>query len=295
MSNMEELVIEIAIEPKSMSDHKRMLAALIRMAMKDSSFRVASDPKSGQTVIKGSSETQLEAILGRLKYEFAVEAHIGAPQVAYRETITRQVERDYTHEKRTGGKSEFARVRIRFEPLPAPEGFAFESDRSADSLPAELLSAVKVGLTAVKEQGVIAGFPMIRLKAVLVEAAWRDIGSTPAAFENAARACYREAIPKAGPKLLEPIMQAEVVIPDEYMGDIIHDLNLRRGQLGLMESGDDTRVIAVLVPLANMFGYGDSLRAISQGRARFTMQFSHYETVPDAPGDPFGPAVGMRA
>jgi elongation factor G len=280
-----EPVIEVAVEPKTKADQEKMGLALNRLAQEDPSFRVASDPESGQTVIKGMGELHLEIIVDRMKREFKVEATVGAPQVAYRETITRTVEQDYTHKKQTGGSGQFARVKIRFEPLPAGSGFLFENDVVGGSVPREYVPGVEKGLKAAKESGVIAGFPMIDFKATLIDGAYHDVDSNVLTFDIASRACYREGVPKAGPKLLEPIMRVEVVTPEEYMGDVIGDLNSRRGQIGSMDSRGNARVIGAMVPLANMFGYVSTLRSMSQGRAQYTMHFDHYEQVPQAVAD----------
>jgi elongation factor G len=259
--------------------------ALNRLAQEDPSFRVTSDPESGQTVIKGMGELHLEIIVDRMKREFKVEANVGAPQVAYRETITRTVEQDYTHKKQTGGSGQYAKVKIRFEPLPAGSGFEFENDVVGGSVPKEYVPGVEKGLTAIKETGTIAGFPMIDFKATLIDGDYHDVDSNVLTFDIAARACYREGIPKAGPKLLEPIMRVEVVTPEDYMGDIYGDLSSRRGQIGNMDSRGNARVINAMVPLANMFGYVSTLRSMSQGRAQYTMHFDHYEQVPQAVAD----------
>jgi elongation factor G len=259
--------------------------ALNRLAQEDPSFRVSSDPESGQTIIKGMGELHLEIIVDRMKREFKVEANVGAPQVAYRETITRTVEQDYTHKKQTGGSGQYAKVKIRFEPLPAGSGFEFENEVVGGSVPKEYVPGVEKGLTAVKEQGTIAGFPMIDFKATLIDGDYHDVDSNVLTFDIAARACYREGIPKAGPKLLEPIMRVEVVTPEDYMGDIYGDLSSRRGQIGTMDSRGNARVISAMVPLANMFGYVSTLRSMSQGRAQYTMHFDHYEQVPQAVAD----------
>jgi elongation factor G len=279
-----EPVIEVAVEPKTRATRRRW-AGPQPPAQEDPSFRVASDHESGQTVIKGMGELHLEIIVDRMKREFKVEATVGAPQVAYRETITRTVEQDYTHKKQTGGSGQFARVKIRFEPLPAGSGFLFENDVVGGSVPREYVPGVEKGLKAAKESGVIAGFPMIDFKATLIDGAYHDVDSNVLTFDIASRACYREGVPKAGPKLLEPIMRVEVVTPEEYMGDVIGDLNSRRGQIGSMDSRGNARVIGAMVPLANMFGYVSTLRSMSQGRAQYTMHFDHYEQVPQAVAD----------
>ncbi len=280
-----EPVIEVAVEPKTKGDQEKMGVALMRLADEDPSFRVSSDPESGQTVIKGMGELHLEIIVDRMRREFKVEANVGAPQVAYRETITRMVEQDYTHKKQSGGSGQYARVKIRFEPLPAGSGFEFENEVVGGSVPREYVPGVEKGLKAARESGVLAGFPMVDFKATLFDGAYHDVDSSALAFEIAARACYREGIEKARPVLLEPIMRVEVVTPEEYMGDVIGDLNSRRGQIQGMDSRGNARVVNAMVPLANMFGYVNNLRSMTQGRATYTMQFDHYAQVPQAVAD----------
>ncbi len=275
-------VIEIAVEPKTKADHDKMSTALQRLAAEDPSFRVASDPESGQTVIKGMGELHLEIIVDRMKREFSVDANIGAPQVAYRETISKAVDIDYTHKKQTGGAGQFARVQIHFEPLEPGGGFEFESKVFGGSVPREYIPGVQKGISDSRESGILAGFPVIDFKATLFDGASHDVDSSVMAFELAARAAFREAMQKAGPKLLEPMMKVEVVTPEDYMGDIIGDLNSRRGNVTSMDQRGNARVINALVPLANMFGYINTLRSSSQGRAQFTMQFDHYAQVPQA-------------
>ena len=293
--NIEPILIEVAIEPKSKSDQEKMGVALNRLAWEDPSFRVFSDFESGQTVIGGTSDSQLEAIVERMKREFKVEANVGAPQVAYREAITRTVEQEYTHEKSTSAGSQYAKVKIRFEPLPSGSGFVFEND-AGGAVPQEFVPGVEKGLTAQKENGVIGGFPMIDFKATLTGGDHHEVYSSTLAFDVAARACYREALPKAGPKLLEPIVRVEVVTPGECMADIIGDLTSRRARIGSMDACEDARIISAMVPVGNMLGYANTLRSMSQGRAQFTMRFDHYEQVPRPHDDgPFAPAVGMRA
>jgi len=280
-----EPVIEVAVEPKTKSDQEKMGLALNRLAQEDPSFRVSTDHESGQTIIKGMGELHLEILVDRMKREFKVEANVGAPQVAYRETITKTVEYDYTHKKQTGGSGQFARVKIRFEPLEPGSGFVFENAVVGGSVPREYVPGVEKGLKLAKETGVIAGFPMIDFKATLIDGAYHDVDSNVLTFDIAARACYREGMPKAGPKLLEPMMKVEVVTPEDYMGDCIGDLNSRRGQVQGMDSRGNARVIDAMVPLANMFGYVNTLRSMTQGRAQYTMTFDHYEQVPQAVAD----------
>jgi elongation factor G len=275
-----EPVIEIAVEPKTKGDQEKMGQALARLATEDPSFRVAVDHESGQTVIKGMGELHLEIIVDRMKREFKVDANIGAPQVAYRETITRAAEIDYIHRKQTGGSGQFARVKLRFEPLPAGSGFVFENSVVGGTVPKEFVPGVEKGLRNAAENGVIAGFPLIDFKAELFDGAYHEVDSSALAFEIASRAAFKDGVVKAAPKLLEPIMRVEVVTPDDYMGDVIGDLNSRRGQITGMDSRGNARVIDAMVPLANMFGYVNTLRSMSQGRAQYTMHFDHYEQVP---------------
>jgi elongation factor G len=280
-----EPVIEVAVEPKTKSDQEKMGVALGRLAQEDPSFRVTSDPESGQTVIKGMGELHLEILVDRMKREFKVDASVGAPQVAYRETITREAEIDYTHKKQTGGSGQFARVKLVFEPLEPGAGFVFESSVTGGSVPREFVPGVEKGLNAARDTGVLAGFPLIDFKATLIDGASHDVDSSVLAFEIATRAAYREGIPRAAPVLLEPMMRVEVVTPEEYMGDIIGDLNSRRGQISGMDTRGNAQVINAMVPLANMFGYVNNLRSMSQGRAQYTMHFDHYAKVPQAVAD----------
>jgi elongation factor G len=230
-------------------------------------------------------ELHLEIIVDRMKREFKVDANVGAPQVAYRETITRAAEIDYIHRKQTGGAGQFARVKIRFEPMPPGSGFVFENEVVGGTVPKEYVPGVEKGLKGAAENGIIAGFPMIDLKAELFDGAYHEVDSSVLAFEIAARAAFKEGIVKASPRLLEPIMRVEVVTPEGYMGDVIGDLNSRRGQVTGMDSRGNARVINAMVPLANMFGYVNTLRSMSQGRAQYTMHFDHYEQVPQAVAD----------
>ena len=273
-------VIEVAVEPKTKADVEKMGLALNRLAMEDPSFRVSSDNESGQTIIKGMGELHLEIIVDRLKREFKVDANVGAPQVAYRETISQVYEIDYTHKKQSGGSGQFARVKIRFEPLEPGSGFVFENTVVGGNVPKEYIPGVEKGLRAALETGVIAGFPCTVFKANLFDGAYHDVDSSTMAFEIAARAAFREGIAKAKPKLLEPIMKVEVVTPEDYMGDIIGDLNSRRGQVAGMDQRGNARVIDATVPLSSMFGYVNTLRSMSQGRAQYSMVFSHYAEVP---------------
>ena len=280
-----EPVISIAVEPKSKADQEKMGMALARLVAEDPSLRVNSDNESGQTILRGMGELHLDIIIDRMKREFKVEANIGAPQVAYRETITKTGEIDYTHKKQSGGSGQFARVIIRFEPGEVGSGFVFETDLTGGSVPKEFIPGVEKGLESIKETGVIAGFPCIDFKATLFDGAYHDVDSSALAFEIAARAAFREGIPKCKPALLEPVMKVEVVTPEDYMGDVIGDLNSRRGQVNAMDSRGNARVITAMVPLANMFGYINTLRSMSQGRAQYSMEFHHYEQVPQAIAD----------
>jgi len=278
-------VIEIAVEPKSKADQEKMGLALNRLAAEDPSFRVKTDEESGQTIIAGMGELHLDIIVDRMKREFKVEANIGAPQVAYRETLSKVAEVDYTHKKQTGGSGQFARVKLTLEPTEPGEGFSFESTVVGGSVPKEYIPGVQKGIESVKDSGPLAGFPMIDFKVTLTDGAYHDVDSSVMAFEIASRAAFREGAQKAGVKLLEPIMKVEVVTPEEYLGDIIGDLNSRRGQINGTEQRGIAQVVLAMVPLANMFGYVNNLRSMSQGRAQYTMQFDHYEPVPQAVSD----------
>ncbi len=273
-------VIEVAVEPKTKADQEKMGAALHRLAAEDPSFRVSTDPESGETRIKGMGELHLEIIVDRMRREFKVEANVGAPQVAYRETITRVGEIDYTHKKQTGGSGQFARIKLRFEPLPKGSGFEFENAVVGGSVPREFVPGVEKGLEAAKETGVLVGFPMTDFKATLFDGNSHDVDSSVLAFEIAARSAFREGIPKCAPRLLEPIMRVEVVTPEDYTGSVIGDLNSRRGQIQGQDMRGNASVINAMVPLANMFGYVNTLRSMSQGRAQYTMHFDHYAEVP---------------
>jgi elongation factor G len=246
----------------------------------DPSFRVSTDQESGQTIIKGMGELHLDIKVDILKRTYKVEANIGAPQVAYRERITRLVTIDYTHKKQTGGSGQFAQVKIVAEPLPPGGGFAFENDIVGGVVPKEFIPGVEKGLESVLGSGVLAGFPVVDLKVSLIDGRYHDVDSSALAFEIAARAALREALQKGGSVLLEPIMKVEVVTPEEYTGSVIGDLNSRRGHIQGQDMRGNANVITAMVPLANMFSYVNNLRSMSQGRATFTMQFDHYEQVP---------------
>ena len=275
-------VIELAIEPKSKGDQEKLGIALQRLAAEDPSFRMKSDEESGQTIIAGMGELHLDILVDRMKREFKVEANIGAPQVAYRESLGRAGTVDYTHKKQSGGSGQFARVKIEFEPGEAGSGFVFDSKIVGGSVPKEYIPGVEKGLKSVMDNGLLAGFPVIDVTATLVDGAYHDVDSSVLAFEIAARAAFREAKNECAPKLLEPIMKVEVVTPDEYTGGVIGDLNSRRGQIAGQEMRGNATVVNAMVPLANMFGYVNNLRSATQGRAQFTMQFDHYEAVPKA-------------
>ncbi|WP_295964757.1 elongation factor G [uncultured Bartonella sp.] len=274
-------VIEIAIEPKTKADQEKMGIALNRLAAEDPSFRVKSDEESGQTIIAGMGELHLDIIVDRMRREFKVEANVGQPQVAYRETITKPAEVDYTHKKQSGGSGQFARVKILFEPYDG-EGLLFESKIVGGAVPKEYIPGVQKGLESVMGSGPLAGFPMQGVKATLLDGAYHDVDSSVLAFEIAGRAAFREGAQKAGAQLLEPIMKVEVVTPEDYVGDVIGDLNSRRGQISGTEPRGIATVVDAMVQMANMFGYVNSLSSMSQGRAQYTMQFDHYEPVPTA-------------
>ncbi|MEP3671639.1 MAG: elongation factor G [Hyphomicrobiales bacterium] len=277
-----EPVIEIAIEPKTKVDQEKMGIALNRLAAEDPSFRVKTDEESGQTIMAGMGELHLDILVDRMKREFNVEANIGAPQVAYRETITREFDADYTHKKQSGGSGQFARVKIIFEPNTDSEDFSFISKIVGGAVPKEYIPGVEKGLESVMNAGPVAGFPMLGVKATLYDGSYHDVDSSVLAFEIAARACFRENKNNLGAVLLEPIMKVEVVSPEEYTGSVIGDLTSRRGQVQGQDVRGNANVIDAMVPLANMFGYINTLRSMSQGRANYTMQFDHYEQVPTA-------------
>jgi len=275
-------VIEIAVEPKTKGDQEKMGQALSRLAAEDPSFLVSSDYESGQTIIKGMGELHLEILVDRMKREFKVDASVGQPQVAYRETITIPSDVDYIHKKQTGGAGQFARIKVKFKPLSPGSGFEFINSVVGGNIPKEYIPGVKKGFQSAMDAGPLSGFPVTDLKAELYDGDSHEVDSSVMAFEIASRAAFREGILKAKPALLEPIMKVEVVTPEEYMGDIIGDLNSRRGNVTSMDQRGNARVVAAMVPLANMFGYVNTLRSQSQGRAQFTMHFDHYSTIPHA-------------
>jgi elongation factor G len=275
-----EPVIEVSVEPKTKADQEKLSVALGKLAAEDPSFRVGTDAETAQTLIKGMGELHLEIIVDRLRREFKVDANVGAPQVAYRETITREADVDYTHKKQTGGSGQFARIKLLFEPGERGTGFVFNSKIVGGNVPKEYIPGVEKGLKSSMETGVMAGFPVVDMAVTLYDGAYHDVDSSVMAFEIASRAAFREGVGKARPILLEPVMAVEVVTPEEYMGDIIGDLNSRRGNISGMEPRANAQVINAVVPLATMFGYVNTLRSLSQGRAQFTMTFDHYEPVP---------------
>jgi len=273
-------VIEIAVEPKTKADQEKMSEALGRLAREDPSFRVTSDEESGQTIIKGMGELHLDIIVDRMKREFKVEANIGAPQVAYRETIQNSMEFDYIHKKQSGGAGQFARVKLFVEPLEPGKGREVESKIKGGAIPKEFIPGVEKGIETVSDTGILAGFPIIDYKVTILDGLHHDVDSSVLAFELASRQCFKEACTRATLKLLEPVMRVEVVTPENYMGDVIGDLNSRRGQINTQEQRGNATVITAMVPLANMFGYINNLRSMSQGRAQYSMFFDHYEKVP---------------
>ena len=278
-------VIEIAIEPKSKADQEKLGVALAKLVAEDPSFRVATDQESGQTIIKGMGELHLDIKVDILKRTYKVEANIGAPQVAYREKITRQATVDYTHKKQTGGHGQYAKIKIVAEPGAPGTGFVFENEVVGGAVPKEFIPAVEKGLGGQLSSGVLASFPVVDLKVSLIDGDSHDVDSSSMAFEIAARAAMREALQKGGSVLLEPIMKVEVVTPEDYTGSVIGDLNSRRGQIQGQDMRGNANVISAMVPLANMFSYVNNLRSMSQGRATFTMQFDHYAEVPKGVAD----------
>ncbi len=280
-----EPVIEIAIEPKSKADQEKLGVALAKMVAEDPSFTVHTDQESGQTRLKGMGELHLDIKVDILKRTYKVEANIGAPQVAYRESLGKTTDIDYTHKKQTGGTGQFARVKIKFAPGEPGTGFVFESTVVGGAVPKEFVTGVQKGIESAKDNGLLAGFPVIDFKATLYDGGYHDVDSSVLAFEIASRAAFRELREKGAPKLLEPIMKVEVLTPDEYMGDVIGDLNSRRGQIQGTETKGNAQVVTAFVPLANMFGYINTLRSFSQGRASFTMQYDHYDPVPQVVAD----------
>ena len=278
-------VIEVAIEPKTKADQEKMGMALVRLAQEDPSFRVTTDQESGQTILKGMGELHLEIKVDILKRTYKVDANVGAPQVAYRETLSKPLSIKYTHKKQTGGSGQFAEVTIEFEPLEPGSGFVFENEVVGGAVPKEFIPAVEKGLKTQKESGLLAGFPVIDFKARLVDGKYHEVDSNALTFDIAARAAFRELASKGAVKLLEPVMKVEVVTPEDFLGGVIGDLNSRRGQVQGTDSRGNAQVVTAMVPLANMFGYINTLRSMSQGRAQYSMVFDHYEQVPQAIAD----------
>jgi elongation factor G len=288
-------LLEVAIEPKSKADQEKLGVALAKLVAEDPSFRVHTDQEGGQTILKGMGELHLDIKVDILKRTYKVEANIGAPQVAYREKITKKVTEDYTHKKQTGGTGQFAQVKIVVEPLPHGTGFEFANEIVAGAVPKEYVPGVEKGLESMLGAGVLAGFPVVDLKVTLVDGKYHEVDSSALAFEIAARMALREALRRGGPVLLEPIMKIEVVTPEDCIGSVIADLNSRRGRIQGQEMRGTANVVTAMVPLANTLGYSNTLRSISHGHATFTMQFDHYEELPGPGDDPFRPAIGMRA
>ncbi len=278
-------VIEVSVEPKTKADQEKLGVALAKLCAEDPSFRVSTDQESGQTIMRGMGELHLDIKVDILRRTYKVDANIGAPQVAYRETLGRKTEIDYTHKKQTGGSGQFARIKVIFEPVEPGVGYSFESKVVGGNVPKEFIPGVEKGLAQAKENGLLAGFPVIDFKATLIDGDYHDVDSSVLAFEIAARAAFRELRDQARPKLLEPIMKVEVVTPEDYVGDVIGDLNARRGHIQGTDQRGNAQVINAFVPLANMFGYINTLRSMSQGRGNYTMQYDHYEEVPRAVAD----------
>ena len=274
------LLVEIAIEPRSKGDQEKLDIALAKLTAKDPSFRVSTDHESGQTILKGTSELRLGAQLEMLKHTYEVSLNIGAPQVAFLERPTGRAEVEYTYKKQTGGSGQFAAVKLVVEPNEPGEGYQFESNIAAGAVPKEYIPGVEKGINSVLSSGVVAGFPVVDVKVALIDGKYHDVDSSAQTFEIAARVAFREALQKARSELLEPIMKVEVVTPEDCIGSVIGDLNLRRGQIQGQDMRGNATVINAIVPLMNMFGYVNNLRSMSQGRATFTMQFDHYAEAP---------------
>ena len=273
-------VIELSVEPKTKADQEKMGVALNRLAREDPSFRVSTDHESGQTIIKGMGELHLEILVDRMKREFKVEANVGAPQVAYREYLGKPVELSYTHKKQSGGSGQFAEIKVKVTPGERGSGYVFIDSIKGGNVPKEYIPSVEKGMRETAETGSLIGFPIIDFSVELVDGKYHDVDSSALAFEICARGCMREAAQKAGIKLLEPIMKVEVVTPEDYLGDVIGDMNSRRGQIQGTDSRGNAQTVDAMVPLANMFGYVNQLRSFTQGRASYSMQFSHYDEVP---------------
>jgi len=280
-----EPVIKVAVEPKTKNDQQKMSEALIRLAAEDPSFRFSRDEETGQTIIEGMGELHLEIIVDRLKREFAVEANIGAPSVSYREAITQEAEIDYTHKKQSGGSGQYARVKLIFQPKEFSEeegsmDFEFESQIKGGNVPKEYVPGVQKGIESVLGSGVVAGYPVLGMKAILVDGAYHDVDSSVMAFEIAGRAATRQGLQKAKARLMEPLMQVDITTPEEYMGDVLGDINSRRGLVGDLGERGNVKTISAQVPLANMFQYVSTLRSMSKGRANYSMKLANYDFVP---------------
>ncbi len=275
-----EPVIELSVEPKTKADQEKMGVALNRLAAEDPSFRVTTDHESGQTIIKGMGELHLDILVDRMKREFKVEANVGAPQVAYREYLGKPVDVDYTHKKQSGGSGQFGRVKVKVTPGERGQGFIFEDEIKGGNIPKEYIPAIEKGMREQAESGHLVGFPIIDFTVTLYDGAYHDVDSSAIAFEIAGRGAMREVAERSGIKLLEPIMKVEVVTPEDYLGDVIGDLNSRRGQIQGTDTRGNAQAVEANVPLANMFGYVNELRSFTQGRAQYSMQFSHYDEVP---------------
>ncbi|WP_395612304.1 elongation factor G [Allosphingosinicella sp.] len=273
-------VIELSVEPKTKADQEKMGIALNRLAREDPSFRVSTDHESGQTIIKGMGELHLEILVDRMKREFKVEANVGAPQVAYREYLKRPVELTYTHKKQSGGSGQFGEVKVQVKPGERGSGFVFVDEIKGGNIPREYIPSVEKGMRETAETGSLIGFPIVDIEVHLIDGKYHDVDSSALAFEICARGAMREAAQKAGITILEPIMKVEIVTPDDYLGDVIGDLNSRRGQIQGTDTRGNAQAVEAMVPLANMFGYVNELRSFTQGRAQYTMQFSHYDEVP---------------
>jgi elongation factor G len=277
-----EPVIELAVEPKTKADQDKMSIALSRLAEEDPTFRVYTDPETGQTIIKGMGELHLEVILDRMRREYKVEANQGKPQVSYRETITIPVDQETRFVRQTGGKGQYGHVKIRFEPLPPGSGFEFVNAIVGGVIPKEYIPAVEQGLREAMQTGVIAGYPVVDIKATLYDGSYHEVDSSEMAFKIAASMCLKDAVRRGKPQLLEPIMKVETVTPEEFLGTVIGDFNSRRGRIEGMEARGNAQVVRAYVPLANMFGYMTDLRSATQGRATSSMEFDHYEPLPEA-------------
>jgi translation elongation factor EF-G len=288
-------LVEIAIEPKSKADAEKLGIALVKLAAEDPTFEVSIDHESGQTILKGVSELHLDAKLDVLRRTYNIDARVGAPQVAFRERITRSAEVEYTHKKQSGGFGQFAVVKLHVEPNEPGKGYQFEAKIAGDAVPKEYIPGVEKGIESVLSSGVVAGFPVVDVKVELIDGKYHDVDSSALTFEIAARAAFREALHKARSVLLEPIMKVEVVSPEDCIASVISDLNLRRGQIQGQDMRGNATVVNAMVPLMNMFGYVNNLRSMSRGRATFTMRFDHYAPAPPPEDDPpFRPAIGMR-